>query len=138
MKDLVRHQGRVIRLEKAAVWVAIDSASACSGCHAKGACGGLDCSQKEICVPTNQKFNIGDSVTVGISTKLGFAALILGYILPFLLLIGGIIIPSLFNVEEGLCALIGLSAVVIYYLALIPFKAFFGKKIHFTISSSSH
>lgn len=134
MNELIRHKGHIVKIENKTVWVQIEAASACSGCHAKGACGGMDCSQKEIEVPTDETFQLNEPVIVAIGKQLGFLALFLGYILPFCLLVGGIIVSSLYQLEEGICALIGLGLTACYYLALIPFRAAIRRQIKFTLT----
>lgn len=133
MSTLIKHDGIIDKIEPGKVYVSINSQSACSGCHAKGACGGMDCLDKEVEVETEESFNLGEPVRVCISTAVGFKALLWGYLLPFLLLIGVIIGAVLSKLPEDKAALLGLTATALYYLMLYPLRHRLSRQFRFTI-----
>ena len=133
MSILIKHDGIVDKVKIGVVIVSINTKSACSGCHAKGACGGMDCLDKEVEVFTDDNYSIGDQVRVCISTAVGFKALFWGYLLPFLLLIGVIIGAVLSNISEDIAAILGLSATAFYYLILYPLRHRLSKQFRFKI-----
>jgi sigma-E factor negative regulatory protein RseC len=76
--------------------------------------------EKMVDVKNNQegRFSVGDNVNVVMKRSLGTKALLLGYIIPFLIIfISLIILVSIMN-HEGLAGLISLSLVGPYYLFL--------------------
>lgn len=134
MSSLSTQPGIVTRLEPGKIWIKIVANSACSTCHAKGACGQMDCAEKEIEVVTNEIYEVGERVNISINSKMGHFALFFAYLLPFFVLVGGIVLSSLLGLNDGASALIGLGAVVAYYLLLIPFRSQLSKRIHFQIT----
>lgn len=133
MTTLIKHDGMVIKSENGTVTVKINSKSACSGCHAKGACGGMDCLDKDITIYTLDPYNVGDHVSVSISTALGFTALFWGYLLPFIILVGTIVLCISLELKEDSAALTGLGATATYYLLLYPLRKKLAKKFQFKI-----
>ncbi len=133
MDELIKHDGVVTKVENGKVFVLINSQSACSGCHAKGACGGMDCLDKEIIAQSNETFEIGEQVKVCISNSLGLKALFWGYLLPFLILVGSIVVAINLGVTEDRSAVIGISATALYYLLLYPFRGKLSKQFQFKI-----
>ncbi len=72
--------------------VKINSESACAACHAKGVCGAADQEEKFLDIPMDGKpYNQGDPVRVQVARHLGFRAVALGYVYPFLLLMAVLI-----------------------------------------------
>jgi len=103
--------------------VCIISQSACAACHAKGACGLSDSTEKMITVlKPNHNLKVGESVRVVIKQSMGFKALFAGYILPFIAVLTVLIILTLFKVSEGKAGLASLAILVPYYFALYLFK----------------
>ncbi|MCK5884819.1 MAG: SoxR reducing system RseC family protein [Bacteriovoracaceae bacterium] len=133
MSTLIKHDGIVDKVKDGVVIVSINAKSACSGCHAKGACGGMDCLDKEVEVLTKDSYSVGEQVRVCISTAVGFKALFWGYLLPFLLLIGVIITAVMSKMSEDIAAILGLSATAFYYLLLYPMRHKLSKQFRFEI-----
>ncbi|HCY01448.1 MAG TPA: Fis family transcriptional regulator, partial [Bacteroidales bacterium] len=105
------------------VTVCIISQSACSACHAKGACGLSDSTEKMITVlKPNHNLKVGESVRVIIKQSMGFKALFVGYILPFIAVLTVLITLTLFNVSEGKAGLASIAILAPYYFALYLFK----------------
>lgn len=119
----VDHLGRVQEINSDEITVCIISQSACAACHAKGACGLSDSTEKMITVlKPNHNLKVGESVRVIIKQSMGFKALFVGYILPFITVLAVLITLTLFNVSEGKAGLASLTVLAPYYLALYFFK----------------
>lgn len=115
----VEHTGTVDAIVNGVVKVNILSQSACSSCHAKGACSVADMENKIIDVQTSDnQYKIGEKVKVVMQQSQGFKALLLGYVLPFVLVITFLIIGTGAELSEGKAGLIALAALPIYYLGL--------------------
>lgn len=134
MADNYSHEGTVTKIEGKKVIVTICSASACSSCHAKGACSGMDQTMKNIEVTTNETFKIGEQVIVSISGKNSFFALFLGYLLPIVILISTLIVIHLISANETYMALGALFALALYYSLLFVYKNKISDKFKFVIS----
>ena len=117
--DLLRHTGIVKEVTPNSLIVSIVNQSACSGCHAKGACTVADVQEKDIEVTTFRNiYRPGAMVTVIFRESSGLKALFLGYILPLILLVVALIISIEISGSEILGAFIGLGILVPYYIVL--------------------
>jgi positive regulator of sigma E activity len=127
------HEGVVSKIDSGIVTVTISCASACSSCHAKGACSGLDHSMKNIEVKSSSHFTIGENVVVAISKTNSFKALFLGYLLPFTILLMTLVVTGFFRVSEIAMATAALLFLSLYYLTLSLFKDQISKQFQFVI-----
>lgn len=130
----IDHTGVVEEINGDQIKVMIEAASACSSCHAKGVCGVADTKEKHIEVqdPKNT-FSIGEPVKVTMQQSYGFKALILGYVLPFF-----IVLILLFSVHaitgnEVMAGLISFCSLVPYYVTLYLKKDKIKEYFRFTI-----
>ncbi|HYQ57798.1 MAG TPA: SoxR reducing system RseC family protein, partial [Draconibacterium sp.] len=97
--------------------VNIISQSACSSCHANGACTVADFQDKEIEVSDyREKYQIGDEVTILFKQSKGFTALIWGYVIPFFVVLGTLIIALEVTGDELKSGLLSLFILVPYYI----------------------
>jgi sigma-E factor negative regulatory protein RseC len=130
----ISHQGIVESVSADIVTVNITSVSACSSCHAKGACNASDMQAKIIdALPGKKQLKIGDWVTVTAKESMGFKALFLGYLLPFLLVLMTLITCTLFSLKESTAGLLSISILLPYYLALYLTKDIIKKSFIFEI-----
>jgi positive regulator of sigma E activity len=117
--ELLRHTGIVKQVTPTSLVVSIINQSACSGCHAKGACSVADVQEKDIEITNFRKdYTPGTMVTVIFRESSGFRALFLGYVLPFLILLTTLIIVIELTGNEVYGGLISLAMLVPYYFAL--------------------
>ena len=138
MEDsLIEHSGYVKEVTSNSISVQIISESACSGCHARGACGTLDTQEKIIAVhkENNQYPNIkkGQQVKIISTTKTGFWALFLGYILPFIIVLATLTLSILITQNEGLSGLLSLGALIPYYISLYLLRNHLLKTFSFSL-----
>jgi sigma-E factor negative regulatory protein RseC len=122
-QNLIDHEGIIEWIDHDVARVKIRSESACASCHAKGICGAADQEDKylEIAVHGNG-FTPGEQVLVQVSRHLGFRAVALGYILPFLLLMSVLITLTFTGAGEFKAGLGALISLLPYYLALYIFR----------------
>ena len=101
------------------VVVSIINQSACSTCHANGACTVADVQEKEIeILPNGRNYKAGEEITVLLKESQGFQALFYGYVLPFLLVLFTLIITSAVTNNEFLAGLLSLGILIPYYITL--------------------
>ncbi len=97
--------------------------SNCGACHAKAGCGVSSSDAKVIeVVDTNSDLVKGQQVRVSLEPGTGFKALLLGYILPFFVLIVALITSWTITGNEALSGGIALGSLVPYYIVLALFR----------------
>jgi sigma-E factor negative regulatory protein RseC len=130
---IINHDGIVQRNEGNAVIVSISSASACSGCHAEGSC--TMSGKEEKIIEIYGKYNVkpGDLVTILMKQSMGYSAIFLGYVLPFILVITVLIVMVSLKVPELLSGLTSIAILLPYYIALYTFRKRLNAKFTFTL-----
>ncbi len=134
MGQAITHQGVVEQINGKQVRVKIISQSACSACHAKGACTASDTSEKIIdAITPLSTLKIGDIVTISTQQSTGSKAVFLGYGLPFLVLLTVLIAFKVTGYSETLSGLISLASLAPYYFVLYLFRNKIQKSFQFEI-----
>jgi positive regulator of sigma E activity len=130
---IINHEGIVQRNEGNAVIVSISSASACSGCHAEGSC--TMSGKEEKIIEVHGRYNVkpGDLVTILMKQSVGFAAISLGYVLPFIIVITVLIVMISLKVPELLSGLTSIAILIPYYMILYLFRKRIDAKFTFTL-----
>ncbi len=119
----ISHEGVVDSLQGNEVIVRITSYAACNDCHMKVACKVTEEKEKYLKVQAGpDHFNTGEKVRVVLAQSLGFRALFLGYVLPFLLVITALLIMSAAGSSELVAGLASLAVLPLYYIGLKLFK----------------
>ncbi len=120
MKEEITHKGIVEKIEGNTVFVSIVSHSACASCTVKGACNVSEMENKliEVKGADTSLYKLRDEVEVYMAQSLGTKAVFLGYLLPFIILVGALIIFSALLDNEGLAGLFSILLLVPYYTVL--------------------
>lgn len=125
MTNTIEHRGVIERLDGTVAFVRIEQTSACAGCHVKSVCTVSDKKDKIIeAVVTEGVFDKGDVVTVVGQKSMGIQAVVLAYVLPFVLVVSTVFVLSRFVRSELIVGTCGLGILIPYFLFL---KAFNGK-----------
>ena len=107
----------------------------CAACHAKAGCGVSAVDRKIIEITdTTGSFSRGDQVKVSLEPGVGARALILGYVLPFFVLLTALIVSWVITGNEVLSAGIALGSLIPYYVVLTFFRDQLKKTFSFRIS----
>jgi sigma-E factor negative regulatory protein RseC len=130
---IINHEGIVQWNEGNAVRVSISSVSACSGCHAEGTCTMSGKEEKIIDVVGKYSVKPGDKVTILMKQSMGFTALFLGYVFPFLTVIAVLIIMISLKFPELASGLISIAILIPYYSVLYFFRKTINTKFTFTL-----
>lgn len=118
--------------------VNIVSQSACSSCHAKGACNSSDSADKEIEVSGfNKNYSPGQAVTVVFKQTQGYAAVFWGYGMPFIVVMFTLIVTNILSVSELLSGLISIGVLIPYYIILYFFRDTFKKVFKFEVEENN-
>lgn len=133
--DELSHQGTITNLDDQNYYVSIVSKSACSSCHSRGFCSVSEMQEKIIVisrVPGNL-YKIGDNVVVIMNKTMGTKAVIMGYLVPFIVLLATLIVTFSMTGNEGVAGIMSLAIVAIYFAVLYLFRDRFRKTFRFTI-----
>lgn len=133
--DCVIKSGVVESISDDYIKVRIHNESACSMCYSKGVCTSLGSGQRTIDVEHDNRHTVkpGDTVDIQMVSSSGFMAVLFGYILPFVLLLGTLLVVSNY-VTEALAALIAIGILIPYYLILYLYKNRMRRYFRFTLA----
>lgn len=133
----IKHIGFVKEVRGSSLVVNIVNQSACSSCHAQGACTVADFQEKEIEIHNfKNSYSPGESVTVIFRETQGFTALFFGYILPFVLVLVTLIVAlEIFN-NELTGGITALAILIPYYIVLWFFRHSLKKVFNFEVEEN--
>ena len=133
MDELIRHEGIVLSINGEKAHVQIVQTSACSACKARSMCMSSESQSKEMDAVMLEPMKIGDKVEVEVRERLAWKAVLLAYILPFIVMLSTIaVLDLLTHWDEAIVGSIALGAIALYYLALSQFKNRLQKQFTFT------
>jgi positive regulator of sigma E activity len=126
------HQGTVVKTSEGIVYVKIQAVSACASCQAKSMCNLNEVQDKiiEVYQPGPARHKPGDVVTVVMKRSMGNKALLLGYLLPFLIVMITLFLFSYLTGSELQAGILSLVILIPYYMTL----HFFREKLKNTFS----
>lgn len=135
MAQTVEHIATVIRADDDVVEAELTVQSACAACHARSVCGLGESKRKrvEIATPDAAAYVPDESVVVSIESNMGMTAVFWAYVMPFVVLLGALIVSSAAGAGDGVSALAALAATALYFVALYLCRARLERKIHFKI-----
>ena len=133
--ESIEHDGIVQKSDNKTITVKISSESACSGCHAEGSCSLSGREEKIVEITGEYNFNPGDNVTVLMKKSMGYAALLLGYVFPFIIVIAVLVVLIMSSVSEATAGLGSIASLIPYYFMLWFFRKRINNKFTFTIKS---
>lgn len=133
----IDHEGTILEIKDGKITVGIVNVSACAGCHAKGACTMSDMKEKSIdVIDYSNKYSVGEKVKLTYRESLGWFALMLAYVIPFVLVLLVLFIATAFTNDELISGLLSLAILPPYYIILSFFKGRLKKTFSFTIEKS--
>ena len=132
--NTIEHDGIVVQVTEKHITVTIQNQSACAACHAKGACGMSEMTQKNIIAekPT-EPIKIGDRVIVYASTQNAMLSVLLAYVVPSLLIVISLTLFLVWGAGELLAAVLSLAITATYFIVLYLLKNKFAQKIKFKV-----
>lgn len=120
MNQKISHAGVIEAIAGDCVKVRIVQTSACAACKVAGHCNAAEAKVKIVdvfCCDT-AKYTTGDAVTVWAEKNVANKALLLGFGLPLLLLLGVLLVVLYLTDNEGVAALAALGSLLPYYFLL--------------------
>lgn len=133
MSKNITHDGVVVKVEGSDVHVLITQHSACSGCHARGACTASDSKDKIIVAKSEGiEYNIGDIVTLIGSNSMAWSALSYAFLIPMALAMVLLFVVSSYVSEVAACLSV-LAMLAVYYFVLFLFRDRLSTKFVFNL-----
>lgn len=137
MSDKTKHEGIIMAKTASSVHVRIVESAACGDCKAHAYCNSSEKKEKYVDAilspSSSHTYNVGDRVAVEGSISMGMKAVWLGFGVPLLLLVAGIVIGAKLIHNEGGGALMGLGVLVPYYLLLWALRPRLNKEFVFRV-----
>ena len=135
MANTIKHQGIVENIQGSHLSVRIIQTSACAACSAKGHCSSADSKDKVIDITDTaaSSYQVGEQVMIIGETSMGMMAVVLAFVIPFVLLITSLFIFMAWMENELYAALSSLIILVPYYFILWLNKVRLKQKFSFTI-----
>ena len=133
--NTIKHLGIVENIQGSHLSVRIVQTSACAACSAKGHCSSADSKDKIIDVidTAASSYRGGEKVMVIGETSMGMMAVVLAFIIPFILLIFSLFLFMALMENELYSALLSLAILIPYYFILWLNKTRLKQKFSFTI-----
>lgn len=124
MHTKISHSGIVESVADGCVKVRILQASACGACKVAGHCHAAEAKEKivEVYGSDFTRYTPGQQVVVSTSGDVAGRALLLGFGVPFVVLVGVLVLVLALTGDEGLSALCALAALIPYYGVLYLFR----------------
>ncbi|MBR5747632.1 MAG: SoxR reducing system RseC family protein [Prevotella sp.] len=120
MSQKISHSGVIESILGDSIKVRIVQTSACAACKVANHCNAAESKVKVVDVfgCDTTKYTTGEAVTVWASKDVANKALLLGFGLPFLLLLGVLVAVLYLTENEGVAALTALGSLLPYYFLL--------------------
>ena len=133
--NTIKHLGIVENIQGSHLSVRIVQTSACAACSAKGHCSSADSKDKiiDIIDTAASSYRVGEKVMVIGETSMGMMAVVLAFIIPFILLIFSLFLFMALMENELYSALLSLAILIPNYFILWLNKTRLKQKFSFTI-----
>ena len=130
--NTIKHLGIVENIQGSHLSVRIVQTSACAACSAKGHCSSAD-KIIDIIDTAASSYQVGEKVMVVGETSMGMMAVVLAFVLPFVLLIFSLFLLMAWIENELYAALLSLAVLIPYYFVLWLNKMRLKQQFSFTI-----
>ncbi|MCI5580646.1 MAG: SoxR reducing system RseC family protein [Phocaeicola plebeius] len=139
MVNKIKHLGIVENIDGLRLKVRIVQSSACSACSVRGHCSASEQKEKLIDVYNVDRVacEIGERVMVVGATSMGMKAVLLAFVLPFVLVVVTLfVVMRISDGNEVVSALAGLGILLPFYLIIYMCKGRLGRTFFFTLESN--
>lgn len=135
VQSQVSHTGIVEGVADGCVSVRILQTSACAACKIAGHCNAAEAKEKMVDVwcADAAHYTVGQRVTVAASMAVARKALVLGFVMPFLLVVAVLVTVLYLTKNEGTAAMAALGSLIPYYLLLWLYRDRIQRDITFQI-----
>lgn len=134
---MIEHTGVITSITDNKVSVKILQQSACSSCHAKGACTAADSKEKMVDITDyTGRYRVNDQVTVIGQKSMGYKAILWAFVIPIVIIVLILIMgTSIWQFSEIKTALTTIISLVPYYALLYLLRNRMAESFKFTIKN---
>ncbi|MDR0976649.1 MAG: SoxR reducing system RseC family protein [Prevotellaceae bacterium] len=120
MTETIEHQGIVESVNGQHVRVRIEQVSACASCSVKAHCSSADTREKMVDAVAGDgtRYAVGDAVTVCGALSMGRMAVVLAFVVPFVVLVAALFTFMTLWQDELEAASAALALLIPYYIVL--------------------
>ena len=132
----ISHKGTVEKIEGDCVMVRIVQTSACAACKAARHCSAAESKEKLVTVCNKKEAaqrKVGEEVTVAMSAENGRRAVVIAFIIPFVIMVAVLAACLWMTKNEQLAALSAVASLFVYYLAVFLMNKKLERKFAFEI-----
>ena len=136
MSNKISHSGIVESVEPDCLHVRILQTSACASCKAANHCNAAENKEKTVDVygiADTSVYRIGQEVNVTASMRVGMNAVLLAFVIPFVILLAVLFIGSRFIADEAVVALLSIACLIPYYIGLYLMRSRLRERFTFRI-----
>lgn len=131
----IQHTGVIVGISDGVARVKILQTSACAECHAKGMCSVSELKEKVVDAELrNDDFSIGDTVNIVGKSSLGIIAVLLAYVMPFLLIVVTMVVLNHFIQNELVVGTVSLAMLIPYFFIMRLFNKRMSRKFRFYVT----
>lgn len=132
--ERIEHEGIITNINGHHIQVKIVNMSACSECHAKGACSAADMQDKIIDIHQDiADIKPGDKVMITGEKRTGKQAVLLAYVYPLIVVLTALTTIYILTENELTAGIAALGSLVPYYLIIALFKEKLKNRFSFQI-----
>lgn len=132
MAEKIEHVGVVTMVSDEGVRVMITQNSACSTCAAGSSCMAAERKEKIIDALPLSDMQVGDNVIVTVERRLGFKAVLLAFVIPFVIVMITVALLTKYStLNDGVTGTIALATLVPYYIIIALMKNRLKKQFSF-------
>jgi len=122
-RSCIEQEGVVKAISNGKILVNLSNHASCASCHARAICSVSESDGKPLEFDAGEEYwKVGDHIRVSMQESLGFKALLLGYFVPFLVLMATLLISWTITDNELIAAITGLGSLIPYYLIIWSMK----------------
>lgn len=135
---MITHEGIIEEINGDRITVRILQESACSSCHARGACMASDSKEKLIDIKDSSgMFSVREQVVIEGKESIGYKAIFWAFLLPLIILIATLVLTtSYWHFSEIDAAVSALIALTPYYLLLYLLRNNMARTFQFSIKKN--
>lgn len=136
---MIEHEGVIEKISGNHIIVRILQQSACSACHAKGACTAADMKEKLVDISDNSGlYREQERVVVSGRNSVGYKAVLWAFVFPLILPIGMLVLStSVWHFNETEAALGSILVLVPYYFILYLLRHKMANTFRFSIKKTN-
>lgn len=136
---MIEHEGIIEKINGHQITVLLSQQSACSTCHAKGACTAADVKEKRVVIHDDSlRYAENEKVIIEGKESIGYKAVLWAFLLPLVILLTMLVLTtSIWYFSETEAAIASLIALTPYYLVLYLLRNKMANTFRFSIKKTN-